>query len=61
MRVDVEPADRFLQLMRENRPCPSCGSARVTVRQAVGDQGLILRSECSDCHRIRDVPASDVK
>lgn len=55
MRVDLEPMDRFLELMRENRPCPSCGSQRVTVRRDIGASGPVLRSECSDCHRSIDI------
>ena len=51
MRVDLEPVDLFLRMMRDNRPCPSCGSLRVTVRRDRLDQQTVLRSECADCHR----------
>jgi hypothetical protein len=52
MRVDVEPIDLFLKLMRENRPCPACGSERITVRRElrVGG-GALLQAECADCKR----------
>jgi endogenous inhibitor of DNA gyrase (YacG/DUF329 family) len=53
MRVEVEPIDLFLELMRENRPCPSCGSQRITVRRElqVGG-GALLNAECADCKRM---------
>ena len=55
MRVDIEPVDQFLQLMRDNQPCPSCGSSRVTVRRDQNERGPVLRSECADCHRTREL------
>ena len=51
MRVDLEPVDLFLRMMRDNRPCPGCGSLRVTVRRERADPQMVLRSECADCHR----------
>jgi ssDNA-binding Zn-finger/Zn-ribbon topoisomerase 1 len=55
MRVDVEPVDLFLELMRQNRPCPRCGSARVTVRRELrAGGGALVRAECSDCKRIAE-------
>lgn len=50
MRVDLEPVEQFLRLMRENRPCPRCGSLRVVVRRELRDQQTVLCSECADCH-----------
>jgi hypothetical protein len=56
MRVDVEPIDLFLQLMRDNRPCPSCGSSRITVRRELrGGGGALLRAECADCKRVAEL------
>lgn len=55
MRVELEAVDRFLELMRDNSPCPSCGSLRVTVRRDVAETGPVFRSECADCRRVRDV------
>lgn len=53
MRVDVEPIDSFLKLMRENRPCPGCGSSRITVRrEAHATTGALLHAECADCKRV---------
>jgi DNA-directed RNA polymerase subunit RPC12/RpoP len=53
MRVDVEPIDRFLQLMRENRPCPECGSSRITVRREQRlEGGALMRLQCADCARV---------
>jgi DNA-directed RNA polymerase subunit RPC12/RpoP len=52
MRVDVEPIDLFLKLMRENRPCPDCGSERITVRRELRiGGGALLQAECADCKR----------
>lgn len=51
MRVELEPVDLFLQLMRESRPCPACGSTRVTVCREDPPSGTVLRSECADCRR----------
>jgi uncharacterized Zn finger protein len=52
MRVDVEPIDLVLKLMRENRPCPSCGSSRITVRRELrAGGGALLYAECADCRR----------
>ena len=51
MRVDLEPVDLFLQLMRDSRPCPVCGSMRVTIRREDPPSGTVLRSECADCRR----------
>jgi transposase-like protein len=55
MRVDTEPLDLFLQLMRDNKPCPSCSSLRVTVRRELAARGEVLRCECADCHRKREL------
>ncbi|MDB4972744.1 MAG: hypothetical protein JWN48_1085 [Myxococcaceae bacterium] len=55
MRVDVEPLDLFVQLMTDNRPCPGCGSSRVTVRRAGMGPGSLVRSECADCGRTREL------
>lgn len=55
MRVDVEPIDEFLKLMHDNRPCPTCGSSRVTVRRELRIGGASLRAECSDCKRVAEV------
>jgi Fe-S cluster biogenesis protein NfuA len=55
MRVELQPVDRFLEHMRNNSPCPSCGSSRVTVRREVASAGPVLRSECADCKRVIDV------
>jgi uncharacterized Zn finger protein len=41
-------------LMDDNRPCPACGSDRVTVRELAGKDGQVLRAECSDCGRTYD-------
>jgi hypothetical protein len=64
MRVDVEPIDLFLKLMRENRPCPNCGSSRITLSCSRADKprastrlelqaggGALLNAECADCKR----------
>ena len=51
MRVDLEPVDDFLRLLRENQPCPQCGSSRVTVRRDQLETGPRLRCECADCRR----------
>ncbi|MET0340940.1 MAG: hypothetical protein ABW252_08055 [Polyangiales bacterium] len=50
MRVELEPVEQFLQLIRDNRPCPRCGSLRVVVRRESRDAKTVLRSECADCH-----------
>lgn len=56
MRVDVEPIDHFLKLMRDNRPCPDCGSSRITVRRELRtDGGALLRAECADCRRVAEL------
>lgn len=56
MRVDIEPVDLFLKLMRENQPCPQCGSSRVTVRRESSEGGgSLLRCECADCRRTREL------
>jgi transposase-like protein len=54
MRVDPKQLDPFLRLMNDHRPCPKCGSDRVTVRELAGKDGRILRAECSDCGRTYD-------
>lgn len=56
MRVDPKALDPFLRLMSENRPCPRCGSERVTVRELSRKGGNVLRAECSDCGRTYDAP-----
>jgi hypothetical protein len=49
MRVDTAALDPFLTLMQRYRPCPTCGSARVTIqRLGSGDAGP-LRASCADC------------
>lgn len=58
MRVDPRELDPFMRLMDENRPCPRCGSSRVTVRELAGKAGQVLRAECSDCGRTYDAPRS---
>ncbi|HEX6246016.1 MAG TPA: hypothetical protein VFZ61_34055 [Polyangiales bacterium] len=58
MRIDPKELDPFLRLMRDNRPCPVCGSDRVTVSEVVGKGGQVLRAECADCHRTYDAPRS---
>jgi len=58
MRVDTQPLDQILRLMRENQPCPRCASLRVTVRREQASAGPLLRCECADCHRIRELPVS---
>jgi uncharacterized Zn finger protein len=56
MRVDVEPIDQFLKLMRENRPCPGCGSSRITVRRELrAGGGALLHAECADCKRVAEL------
>lgn len=56
MRVEAEPIDLFLQLMRDNRPCPQCGSERITVRRELRiGGGALLRAECADCHRVAEL------
>ncbi|MET0283014.1 MAG: hypothetical protein ABW352_01030 [Polyangiales bacterium] len=56
MRVDVEPIDLFLQLMRENRPCPACSSERITVRRELRlGGGALLHAECADCKRVAEL------
>lgn len=55
MRVDTEPLDLFMRLMRDNRPCPDCKSLRVTVRRETSEVGSLLRCECADCHRVREL------
>jgi uncharacterized Zn finger protein len=54
MRVDPRQLDPFLRLMADHRPCPQCGSERVTVRELPGKGGQVLRAECSDCGRTYD-------
>jgi uncharacterized Zn finger protein len=54
MRIDPSQLDPFVRLMNDNRPCPKCGSDRVTVRELPGKDGRILRAECSDCGRTYD-------
>ncbi len=54
MRVDPKDMDPFLRMMNENRPCPRCGSERVTVRSLAEKGGHVLRAECSDCGRTYD-------
>jgi transcription elongation factor Elf1 len=55
-RVDVDSVEAFRRLMEKNRPCPECGSERVTVRRELGTQGHILRVACSDCSFAREFP-----
>jgi transposase-like protein len=58
MRIDPRQLDPFLRLMNENRPCPACGSERVTVSELPGKDGRVLRAQCSDCGRTYDAPRS---
>jgi ribosomal protein S27AE len=55
MRVDVEPVSPLLNLLRKHRPCPQCGSERVTARK----EGDALRVACSDCGYSREAKAPD--
>lgn len=61
MRVDTEPLDLFLRLMRDNQPCPSCSSLRVTVRRELAEAGAVLRCECADCHRTRELRVESIE
>jgi ssDNA-binding Zn-finger/Zn-ribbon topoisomerase 1 len=62
MRVDVEPIDLFLELMRENRPCPACGSSRITVRRELrSGGGALLQAECADCRRVAQLIEPDAR
>jgi hypothetical protein len=71
MRIDQETATAHLRLLQKYRPCPECGSDRVTVRQdasLLGSRakplasttpkadGNVLRVECSDCSFAREFP-----
>lgn len=71
MRIDQETATAHMRLLEKYRPCPSCGSERVTVRQDVSSsgspaqghtsttpaaQGNVLRVQCSDCSFAREFP-----
>lgn len=56
MRIDPKELDPFLRLMSENRPCPACGSDRVTVSEVIGKDGQVLRALCADCGRTYDAP-----
>jgi hypothetical protein len=56
MRVDTESAHAFLRLLEKNRPCPTCGSERVTVRRELSQIGGVLRVACSDCDFAREFP-----
>ncbi|MFT3924878.1 MAG: hypothetical protein QM778_20250 [Myxococcales bacterium] len=67
MRIDQEAATAHVRLLEKYRPCPDCGSERVTVRQdaallrpkagtSQGASGNVLRVECSDCHFAREFP-----
>lgn len=49
MRVDTEPLDPFLDLLRRCRPCPTCGSARITVQRLGSEDTAPLRAQCADC------------
>jgi uncharacterized Zn finger protein len=56
MRIMPRQLDPFLRLMNENRPCPACGSDRVTVSELPGKGGQVLRAACADCGRTYDAP-----
>jgi len=58
MRIDPRELDPFLRLMSENRPCPACGSERVTVSEVPEKAGRVLRALCADCGRTYDAPRS---
>jgi transcription elongation factor Elf1 len=58
MKIDRETATAHLRLLEKYRPCPSCGSERVTVRQDASTTpsipGNVLRVQCSDCGFARE-------
>jgi hypothetical protein len=60
MRIDQEAATAHVRLLEKYRPCPQCGSERVTVRQDASStpkiQGNVLRVQCSDCSFAREFP-----
>jgi predicted RNA-binding Zn-ribbon protein involved in translation (DUF1610 family) len=56
MRVELQPATAFIRLLERYRPCPKCGSERVTVRDERADAQKILRVACSDCSFQLDAP-----
>jgi transcription elongation factor Elf1 len=56
MRVHTEPLDPFLELMQRYRPCPGCGSERVTVQRLGGADNDTLRVTCADCGLSRVTP-----
>jgi hypothetical protein len=58
MRVHIESASPLIRLLQKYRPCPACGSDRVTVRSETDRSGSeVLRVSCSDCDFAREVPA----
>lgn len=56
MRIDPRDLDPFVRLMNDHRPCPQCGSERVTVSELPEKGGQVLRAECADCGRTYDAP-----
>jgi hypothetical protein len=60
MRVDTSSSlDPFLTLMQRYRPCPACGSERVTIQRLGSDDTDPLRASCADCgasHVTQGVP-----
>jgi len=68
MKIDREAAAAHVRLLEKFRPCPECGSERVTVRQdtallapqaGAGSRpvaGNVLRVSCSDCSFAREFP-----
>jgi ferredoxin-like protein FixX len=61
MRVDIEAEalDPFLALLERYRPCPECGSARVTVQRLGSSDTDSLRARCADCGMSRVASAAD--
>lgn len=49
MRVELEPVDDFLRMLWQNRPCPQCGSPRVTVSKQPREGVGVLIAACADC------------
>lgn len=58
MRVDTQALDPFLALLAQYRPCPDCGSTRVTVQRLGSGDGDPLRVHCADCGMSRVAPAA---
>lgn len=60
MRVGTEPLDPFLALLQQYRPCPDCGSARVTVQRLGSGDATPLRATCADCGMSHIAPGAAV-